>query len=332
MKLRLPAILLILLLLPGLAACQPSNPAESDTLHSSMTGDEDLTTDTLTSNGLSETETPAESQSSTPTVTATPTATPRPTSTPRPTVTPKPTSTPTPTPLPTATPTPVPTAAPTPIPATPTPVPPTAIVTSPPTSSSSPDGRSGSQLATPYTKNGVVLVNKQHWVSEQYAPVAASSNKWGLQAEAWSAWKQLEAAAAQEGLTLRFVSGYRTYAYQVELYNSYAAKDPGGANTYSARAGQSEHQTGLALDMDNGIGKTGLTEAFADTAEGKWLWANAYRYGWILRYPRDKTHITGYIFEPWHYRYVGTAVAANFGPNSNLTLEEYLDELPTKYQ
>ena len=141
----------------------------------------------------------------------------------------------------------------------------------------------------------------------------------------------MEAAATQEGLYLRFVSGYRTYAYQEQLFNEYAARDPQGANCYSARAGQSEHQSGLALDMDNGIGKTGLTEAFADTAEGKWLWANAYKYGWILRYPRGKEPITGYIFEPWHYRYVGKTVAADFGPNSSMTLEEYLDELPSKY-
>lgn len=213
-------------------------------------------------------------------------------------------------------------------------VPTTAHPTSPPTTQVqlvSPDGRSGAALNTPYMKNGILLLNKQHWVNENYAPLPAEKNKWSLQADAWQAWKEMEAAAQAEGLTLRFVSGYRTYAYQEELFNSYAARDPEGANRYSARAGQSEHQSGLALDMDNGIGKTGLTEAFADTAEGKWLWANAYKHGWILRYPRGKEHITGYIFEPWHYRYVGRTVAADFGPNSNLTLEEYLNELPSQY-
>lgn len=241
----------------------------------------------------------------------------------------------TPTPVP-ATPTPVP-ATPTPVPATPTPVPmtPTPVPKTPTpipnTHASSPDGREGAALNTPYMKNGILLLNKQHWVNANYAPLPAADNKWSLQAEAWSAWKAMEGDAKALGLTLRFVSGYRTYEYQDWLFNDYYSRDPAGANRYSARAGQSEHQSGLALDMDNGIGKTGLTEAFADTAEGQWLWANAYKYGWILRYPKGKEHITGYIFEPWHYRYVGKAVAADFGPNNTLTLEEYLDELPSKY-
>lgn len=262
-----------------------------------------------------------------PTVAATtePTNTP----TPEPTHSPTPEPTNSPTPEPTNTPTPLPTN--TPVPSnTPKPTNPPAPTSGPPLTSS-PDGRTGSALATPFTKNGIILLNKQHWVSSAYAPLPADKNKWSLQADAWTAWKEMEAAAASQNLTLRFVSGYRTYAYQEWLFNDYASRDPVGANRYSARAGQSEHQSGLALDMDNGIGKTGLTEAFADTAEGKWLWANAYKYGWILRYPRGKEHITGYVFEPWHYRYVGKAVAADFGPNNTMTLEEYLGELPSKY-
>lgn len=145
----------------------------------------------------------------------------------------------TPTPI-AATPTPIP-ATPTPIPATPTPVPVTPTPVPLPITGASPDGRNGGQLSTPYTKNGIVLVNKQHWVNADYAPVPAASNKWGLQGEAWNAWKEMEAAALANGLTLRFVSGYRTYAYQVELFNSYYAKDPVGANTYFAKGGQSEH-------------------------------------------------------------------------------------------
>ncbi len=261
----------------------------------------------------------ATSQDATPTPEPTNTPTPEPTGTP----TPEPTATPTSEPTPTPTPTPVPASTPTVLP-TATPVPTTAAPVY------SPDGRSGGQLNTPYTKNGVVLVNKQHWVNREYAPLPASGNKWTLQDEAWNAWKRMEADAKTAGLTLRFVSGYRTYDYQDWLFNDYASRDPQGANRYSARPGQSEHQTGLALDIDNGV--VGLVENFANTAEGQWLWTNAWKYGWILRYPQGKEHITGYIFEPWHYRYVGEAVAAEFGPNNVLTLEEYLDEMPSKYQ
>lgn len=269
----------------------------------------------------------------TPVPTSTPT-TAMPTSTPTPRVTPTPTAIPTSTPRPVVTVLPLPTATPTSTPkptTTPLPIPTVTSVPTPP-AIQSPDGRTSSQLSSPYTVNGLVLVNKQHWVNSIYAPLPASLNIWNLQNEAMAAWHQLKNAAASQGLNLRFVSGYRTYAYQEWLFNDYASKDPGGvasASRYSARPGQSEHQTGLALDIDNG--QVGLTAAFANTAEGKWLWENAWRYGWILRYPQGKEHITGYIFEPWHYRYVGTNTAALFGANSSLTLEEFLDELPSKY-
>lgn len=286
----------------------------------------DNTPDTASDNGSEHTTTES-SPTAAPSLSASATPTPEATATP----TPEPTATPTP--IPTHTPTPQPTNTPTPVPThSPTPAPTAAPTANPnPPAGSSPDGRSGTQLNTPFVKNGVILLNKQHWGNQNYAPLPASDNKWGLQSAAWQAWKEMEAAAKSAGLNLRFVSGYRTYEYQVQLFNDYASRDPEGANRYSARAGQSEHQTGLALDIDDGIGGTGLTEAFANTPEGQWLWANAYRYGWILRYPQGKEHITGYIFEPWHYRYVGQTVAADFGPNNTLTLEEYLDELPGKY-
>lgn len=189
----------------------------------------------------------------------------------------------------------------------------------------SPDGRSGSELDYPAVINGVILVNKNHWVSRNYAPVQADyfDDRWKLAPEAWTAWEEMKAAAAEEGVFLIFTSGYRSYDYQAFLYDNYV-KTYGQvqADRSSAKPGRSEHQTGLALDI-TGDG-VAFSEDLAETAVGKWLHANAWRFGWILRYPREKEHITGYKFEPWHYRYVGKAVAADFGPNNTLTLEEYL--------
>lgn len=166
------------------------------------------------------------------------------------------------------------------------------------------------------------MVNKYHWVSANYKPLPDSMNKKALAEPAASAFNEMKAAAAKEGYTLKAISTYRTYAYQEKLFNRYAANDGiEAASRYSARAGQSEHQTGLAVDVTNGMG---LYQSFADTAEGKWLWANAYKFGFILRYPRGKEAITGYMFEPWHYRYVGKELAAEFGPNTTLTLEEHM--------
>lgn len=186
----------------------------------------------------------------------------------------------------------------------------------------SPDGRSGAQLDTPYTVNGVIVVNKNHWVSRNYRPLPDSYQNAGLVEPAWSNFKKMQADAKSEGVNLVHISSYRPYDLQVYLFNTKAARlGEREANRTSARPGQSEHQTGLAIDVTSG---GPLVQDFANTAAGQWLWANAYKYGFILRYPQGKEPITGYTFEPWHYRYIGIEHAANFGPNSYLTLEEYL--------
>src|SRR5690606_25707577 len=116
---------------------------------------------------------------------------------------------------------------------------------------------------------------------------------------------------------------YRSYSYQSNLYNRYVrSHGKTEADRFSARPGHSEHQTGLAFDFGGKNQAHWLEKSFEGTKEGKWLLANAHKYGFILRYPKGKEKITGYIYEPWHYRYVGSKKASEI-KNSKLTMEEY---------
>jgi D-alanyl-D-alanine carboxypeptidase len=118
-------------------------------------------------------------------------------------------------------------------------------------------------------------------------------------------------------------SGYRSYATQVALYNGYVSKyGQEYADKYSARPGTSEHQTGLAMDITAESVSLQLDDDFGKTKEGQWLAQNAYRFGFIIRYPEGMENITGYFYEPWHVRYLGVNLATNVY-NSGLTLEEY---------
>lgn len=158
--------------------------------------------------------------------------------------------------------------------------------------------------------NGIVLVNKNYGLPKDYEPKVNN--------EAFSALKEMQADASVLGLDLSLVSGYRSYKKQTSLYNSYVKKDgEQKANTYSAKPGYSEHQTGLAFDI--GMADT----SFINTKEAKWIEENAHLYGFIVRYPKDKTDITGYIYEPWHVRYLGIDIATKV-KESGLCLEEYL--------
>ena len=156
-----------------------------------------------------------------------------------------------------------------------------------------------------------LIANKTYSLPADYAPG-------DLTPECSEAFREMAAAAARDGVNLYVVSGYRSYSLQSSLYQRYAAKDGyAAADTYSARPGHSEHQTGLAMDLNS------LSSSFAYTKEGKWLAANAHKYGFIIRYPYNKQSVTGYIYEPWHVRYLGTEVAKAVY-FSGLTLEEYL--------
>ncbi|PTW90905.1 D-Ala-D-Ala carboxypeptidase [Microbacteriaceae bacterium MWH-Ta3] len=135
--------------------------------------------------------------------------------------------------------------------------------------------------------------------------------------------KMYEAAAA-EGIDLVAQSTYRSYNTQVGVYNHYVATiGQTRADLQSARPGHSEHQTGLSVDIRAKDGKCTINQCFADHPAGIWLAENAWKWGFHLRYPDGKTDITGYMFEPWHYRYVGKGLAAQLHETPNITLEEY---------
>jgi LAS superfamily LD-carboxypeptidase LdcB len=174
------------------------------------------------------------------------------------------------------------------------------------------------------TKGNLVLVNKYYSLPSAFIPVNLTTiNVCGsatLISEAADALSSMCTAMNAAGLHPKVTSSYRSYATQVALYNLYAAQDgKNKADTYSARAGHSEHQTGLVVDM---ITPTSTLESFKTTAESRWLLANAQNYGFILRYTQSKQAITGYISEPWHWRYVGINTAADFNAKG-MTFDEY---------
>jgi len=152
-----------------------------------------------------------------------------------------------------------------------------------------------------------------------------SSDERHVRPDTAAALKQMADAAKAGGLTLTLESGYRSYNFQVNLYNTYVKQQGQAiADTQSARPGYSEHQTGLAADL-GGTTKPScnVEQCFADTPEGKWLAANAYKYGFIIRYPLGKDSVTGYEYEPWHVRYVGTDLSAEMHNDGVQTLEEF---------
>ncbi|MBE6723731.1 MAG: hypothetical protein E7576_00835 [Ruminococcaceae bacterium] len=159
--------------------------------------------------------------------------------------------------------------------------------------------------------DGILIANKTYSLPRDYAPG-------GLTADCQAALDAMCAGAASDGIVLYPISTYRSYDYQEGLYNRYVERDgKAEADRYSARPGHSEHQTGLAIDLNS------LEYAFADTPEGRWIAAHCHEYGFILRYPEGKEDVTGYRYEPWHVRYLGIATASAVAA-SGLTLEEYL--------
>ena len=165
------------------------------------------------------------------------------------------------------------------------------------------------KLTNDYIPNDLELVNLEYSCHNKY-----------LRKEARIAFEKLAKQAKIDGYNIIAVSTYRSYDYQEKLYNNYV-KDKGFyyADMASARAGHSEHQTGLAVD----VADTSLDyDNFEITKEFTWMRNNAHKYGFILRYPKSSFHITGFKYEPWHYRYVGVDIATYIYEN-NITLEEY---------
>jgi D-alanyl-D-alanine carboxypeptidase len=144
-----------------------------------------------------------------------------------------------------------------------------------------------------------------------------------LRAPAARAAEALIGAAAAAGHDVWIISAYRDFATQTGLYNGYVARDgQAAADSYSARPGRSEHQTGLVIDLDD-RGSCYLAPCFGQTPAGVWLAANAADYGFIVRYPEGKQDITGFIAEPWHFRYVGVELATEMQGTGTVTLEEF---------
>lgn len=173
-----------------------------------------------------------------------------------------------------------------------------------------------------------VIVNKYYKLNKDYEPddLTKISSKYSsgsnqkLRKEAAIKFEEMASDALKENLKIYAGSTYRSYSYQLGLYNRYVAQDGfDEAETYSARAGYSEHQLGLAVDILNGKWSY-LSEK---DKEYDWLINNSYKYGFILRYPRNKEYVTGYVFEDWHFRYLGIELATKVY-NSGLTYDEYV--------
>ena len=165
------------------------------------------------------------------------------------------------------------------------------------------------KLTSNYIPNDLEMIDVNYSCKDKY-----------LRHEARINFEKLAKKAKEDGYNIIAVSTYRNYEYQEKLYNNYIL-DKGFyyADMASARAGHSEHQTGLAIDVAN----LSLDyDNFEKTKEFNWMKNNAHKYGFILRYPKAMFHITGFKYEPWHYRYVGRDIATYIYKN-NLTLEEY---------
>ncbi len=177
-----------------------------------------------------------------------------------------------------------------------------------------------------------VLTNKQLSLPPDYEPedLVQPEVAWGpisnyryLRQEAAEALENLFNEALEEGISLYGRTGYRSYQAQEEIFinfvNNHGYQE---ARTFSAKPGQSEHQTGLAMDITAESVDYRLSGDFGETEEGQWVGENAHKHGFIIRYPKEKEEITGYIYEPWHLRYVGVDLATELY-ESGLTMEEY---------
>lgn len=170
-----------------------------------------------------------------------------------------------------------------------------------------------------YYIEGVLIANKTFSLSNSYNPG-------NLTDEFNNNFSILQSDAKNDGFDLKVISGFRSYSSQKSTYNGWVNKyGQAKADTLSARPGHSEHQTGLAADINS------LNQSWGNTDEGKWLNNNCYKYGFIIRYPYGKDNITGYIYEPWHIRYVGKDLAEKLYNDGNwITLEEYFG-IDSKY-
>jgi D-alanyl-D-alanine carboxypeptidase len=184
----------------------------------------------------------------------------------------------------------------------------------------------------------LILCNKYSQLSEDFQAIdlidvpseyhLEDGKSYKLNEEALENFKEMSKAADKDQIDLTIVSAYRSHDYQQGLYERYKnSQGKDQADTFSARSGHSEHETGLAIDINQ------ISNSFKDTNAYAWLIENAKDYGYILRYKEDQSHRTGYMYEPWHYRFVGVEVAS-FMETSDLLFDEYyaMYILPSKYE
>lgn len=181
----------------------------------------------------------------------------------------------------------------------------------------------------------LILVNKNNYLDKNYIPEDLkaiayfakdrSAESRFMRAEAADHFNRMVELAKEAGIEIVMTTAYRSYGFQSVLYNNYVAKyGQAEADKFSAKPGFSEHQTGLSVDVSAPSVGYALKESFDQTTEWKWLTENMTDYGFILRYPKGKTGITGYMYEPWHLRYVGTEIAKII-TDENITFEEYMN-------
>lgn len=166
-----------------------------------------------------------------------------------------------------------------------------------------------SQLPSDFLPRGLIDIPSDYHLND--------GKVYKLDEEALKSYIEMSEAAKKDGINLKIISAHRTYAYQAGLYNRYVDKHgKDEADRFSARPGHSEHETGLAIDLNE------ISKSFEDTKAFSWLDKNAQLYGYILRYPSGMEHRTGYLYEPWHYRYVGKETAIII-KDENLLFDEY---------
>ncbi len=173
--------------------------------------------------------------------------------------------------------------------------------------------------------DGQVIANKTYSLPQNYQPTDPYQAVRGercndcIDKTAMKQFQLMQSDAQALGLNIYIASGYRSYQYQVNLYDRYVSTSgKAGADTYSSRPGYSEHQTGLCFDLNS------IEDSFANTNEGRWVNENAYRYGFVIRFPKGQEKYTGYQYESWHLRYVGEALAKQlYHDGEYLSLEEY---------
>lgn len=195
------------------------------------------------------------------------------------------------------------------------------------------EGSMNAALPEKNMAGNIFLVNRQNAISQYYVPSVRKVNGPGMSQsmrdDAATALEEMFAAAKAEGINLAIVSGYRSYTKQASIYSrKKASVGQKEADRVSARPGTSEHQLGLAMDLAR-KGSSQLNSSFGKTKEGQWVKENAHRFGFIVRYLENYEEVTGYMYEPWHVRYVGTEYAQAIY-ESTLPVELFLTDYKLK--